>query len=54
VLDRLGIGLERFHAVLQLMVLLIDLIDFLLHGCSFLLRAAHGQDSVGAENILKQ
>jgi hypothetical protein len=52
-LDGLRIGLERFHAVLQLAIFLVDLIDFFLNSCRFFLRAAHGQHAVRAENILE-
>ena len=54
VLDRLRIVLQRFHAVLQLAILVVDEIDFLLNGRGFLLRAAHGQHSMRAKDILKQ
>ena len=40
--------------VLQLLVLLVNLIDFLLHRCCFFLGACHCKHAVRSENILKQ
>ena len=53
-LDRCRVGLERLHAVLQLAIFFVDLVDFLLNLRRFLLRPAHGDQAVRAEDILKQ
>ena len=52
--DRGGIALERFHAVLQFPVFLVELADFLADFRGLLLCAAHRQDAVRPENILEQ
>lgn len=48
------IALERFHAVLQFPVFLVELVDFHADLLGLLLGAPHGQHAVRPENILKE
>jgi hypothetical protein len=52
--DGCGVALERLHAVLQLPVFFVELVDFLTDFGGFLLRAAHCQHAMRPENILEQ
>lgn len=49
-----GIGLQVFHVVLQGLIFFIELVDFFLDFAGFYLRAVHGQNAVGAKDILQK
>lgn len=53
VFDGDRIGLQRFHAVFQLLIFLVEFVDFRTNFRGLFLRTAHGQHAVSAENILK-
>jgi hypothetical protein len=53
-LDGGRIALERFHSILQFLVFVVELFDFLADFGGLLLRAAHRQHAVGPEYILEQ
>src|SRR5580692_4116385 len=51
-LDRSRIGLQRFNVIAELEVFGIQTIDILAHALDLILRSAHGDKSVRAENIV--
>jgi hypothetical protein len=53
-LDRVRIGLQRFHLLAELHIFRIQAVDLFPHFFDFVLRPAHGDKSVRAENIVNQ